>query len=448
VDIVAGLLDGTLHHLHRDQIMTHLLTHRSGNDDPHTDPGDDQAAHDGVTHNGVTRSGVTEDGPTYDAATERADAAGSGVIGDQVARPPGNGGDTGTAGDDQRVGVEVRVAASTLLGHDEQPGEIPGLGPVPACHARALVARQRHAHWRYTITDPAGRLEFDGLTRRRPTGLATRGPRGGIVELHLPAALLTELTSGDAGPVVARWTGVLADITRQYDERDRRDLDAHPDDRLPRAALRRHTQIRDRTCVGIGCRHRPARCDQDHTLDHHNGGPTVAADLGPTVPPRPHPQDTRRLDPPPADPRHLPLDQPARRPLLDQPAQRPLRDPARAHPAPATQPVHQTGRPLARRPGAAQPAEAHLVGTRPTTLIPARRTRTRRARHAAALLIPPRSVGVNGQLVLAIKYPSVSGHPFAYPVREVPPRVQDGAGRPERVRRRRYRRGPGRTEAR
>ena len=151
------------------------------------------------------------------------------------------------------------MALSTLLGHDDHPGEIPGLGPVPASHARAVVADQRRAEWRYAITDTDGRLLFDGLTRRRPTGLAATGPRGGIVELHIPAALLAELTSDarTAEPAVARWAGVLADIARQYGDRDQRDLDAHPGDRLPRAALRRHTQIRDRTCVGIGCRHRP-----------------------------------------------------------------------------------------------------------------------------------------------------------------------------------------------
>ena len=188
-----------------------------------------------------------------------------------------------STGDDQRVGIEVRVALSTLLGHDEHPGEIPGLGPVPASHARAVVARQHRAEWRYAITDDIGRPLFDGVTRRRPAGRTTTGPPGGIVELHVPAALLATLTNSgeDAGPGVARWAGLLADIARQYRERDRRDLDAHPDDRLPRAALRRHTQIRDRTCVGIGCRHRPARCDQDHTVDHRYGGPTVAADLAP-----------------------------------------------------------------------------------------------------------------------------------------------------------------------
>jgi len=250
VDILAGLLDGTLHHLSRDQIITHLLAHRSRNDDPTPKP-DHRTVHgDSVEHRVID-----------DRATD----------------------DTPIPGDDHRVGIEVRVALSTLLGHDEHPGEIPGLGPIPASHARAVVAEQRRAEWRFAITDDTGRLLFDGVTRRRPTGLAATGPRGGIVELHLPAALLTALTnsSDDAGPAVTRWADLLADIDRQYRERDRRDLDAHPDDRQPRAALRRHTQIRDRTCVGPGCRHRPVRCDQDHTVAYQVGGPTIAADLAP-----------------------------------------------------------------------------------------------------------------------------------------------------------------------
>lgn len=114
--------------------------------------------------------------------------------------------------------------------------------------------------------------------------LATLGPPGGIVELHIPADLLDRLTAGTEPPpgsTPRAWSGVLADIARQYAHRDRRDLDDHPHARLPRAGLRRHTQIRDRTCVGVGCRHRPQRCDQDHTIDHQHGGPTVAADLGP-----------------------------------------------------------------------------------------------------------------------------------------------------------------------
>ena len=265
VDVLAGLLDGSLHHLNRDQIIAHLLANRSGNDDPPGPSGDNQSVPDGTpddTPSDETRTPDTS--PASDA-------------------PPAHGRAAAATSDDQRVGVEIRVALSTLLGHDEHPGEIPGLGPVPAGHAREVVAGQHHAEWRYAVTDTAGRVLFDGATRRRPTGLAATGLRGGIVELHIPAALLTELTRTDRviEPTIARWASVLADIARRYADRDRRNLDANPDDRFPRAALRRHTQIRDRACVGVGCRHRPTRCDQDHTVEYQHGGRTVAADLGP-----------------------------------------------------------------------------------------------------------------------------------------------------------------------
>ena len=75
----------------------------------------------------------------------------------------------------------------------------------------------------------------------------------------------------------------IADQYRQHTEQDDPDaaLDTRPSARFPHAALRRHTEVRDRTCVGPGCRTAARRCDQDHTIDHHHGGPTVRADLGP-----------------------------------------------------------------------------------------------------------------------------------------------------------------------
>jgi hypothetical protein len=56
----------------------------------------------------------------------------------------------------------------TLLGRDDQPGEIAGWGPVPASVARTLTARARTGEWRYAILDGDGRLLFDGTTRHRP----------------------------------------------------------------------------------------------------------------------------------------------------------------------------------------------------------------------------------------------------------------------------------------
>ena len=197
VDVVAGLLDGSLHHLTREQIIAHLLTNRSTNDDG---------------------AGTTA---TADASSAGI-AAGGAAAGDGAA--DGAGGRAAERGEDHRVGVEVRVALSTLLGHDQHPGEIAGLGPVPAGHAREVVARQRRAEWRFAITDREGRLLFDGITRRRPLDASLCGPPGGIVELHIPAESLPGLVAETAGSLdfrIATWTAVVADIARHYTGRPR-----------------------------------------------------------------------------------------------------------------------------------------------------------------------------------------------------------------------------------
>ncbi|MDF3050464.1 MAG: hypothetical protein K0R87_2102 [Pseudonocardia sp.] len=96
------------------------------------------------------------------------------------------------------------LALSTLLGHDQHPGEIAGLGPIPAAHVREVVARQRRAEWRWALTDTQGQLLDDGTTRRRPTGMPTTGPPGGIVELHLTAHTLAALAQQAAGALDGR----------------------------------------------------------------------------------------------------------------------------------------------------------------------------------------------------------------------------------------------------
>jgi hypothetical protein len=52
------------------------------------------------------------------------------------------------------------------------------------------------------------------------------------------------------------------------------------EDRFPTTALRRHVQLRDRTCVGPGCRRPATHTDFDHTQDHQHGGPTTADNGG------------------------------------------------------------------------------------------------------------------------------------------------------------------------
>ena len=144
------------------------------------------------------------------------------------------GGRSMTPGFDMCHGLGVGL--STLLGHDQHPGEVAGLGPVPAGHAREVVARQRRAEWRYAITDREGRLLFDGITRRRPFDLTFAGPPGGIVELHIPAESLPGLVAETVGSLertVAAWTTVVADIARQYTDRDKRDPDSNGAVRCP-----------------------------------------------------------------------------------------------------------------------------------------------------------------------------------------------------------------------
>ena len=49
----------------------------------------------------------------------------------------------------------------------------------------------------------------------------------------------------------------------------------------PSAALRHLIKTRDRTCSYPGCRRAASKCDDDHTLPHHQGGRTCECNLSP-----------------------------------------------------------------------------------------------------------------------------------------------------------------------
>jgi Domain of unknown function (DUF222)/HNH endonuclease len=68
-----------------------------------------------------------------------------------------------------RGSVELVVPLATLMGTGDQPGEIPGRGPVLADVARQTAAYQPDAVWRFRVLDDTGRLVATGVTRRRPT---------------------------------------------------------------------------------------------------------------------------------------------------------------------------------------------------------------------------------------------------------------------------------------
>jgi hypothetical protein len=100
--------------------------------------------------------------------------------------------------------------------------------------------------------------------------------------VHIPAVLLDELI---ADPSRCRgWGAIVADIAAQHAKRAHHlvDLDAHPEARRPGTALRRHTQIRDRSCTFAGVCRRPARTTEiDHSRDRAHGGTTTRNNLGP-----------------------------------------------------------------------------------------------------------------------------------------------------------------------
>jgi hypothetical protein len=73
----------------------------------------------------------------------------------------------------RRPSIQVIVSLSTLLGLDEEPGDLTGYGPITAYTARALAADQSGT-WRRLVTDPVTSqlLDFGTTTYRPPQALA------------------------------------------------------------------------------------------------------------------------------------------------------------------------------------------------------------------------------------------------------------------------------------
>jgi hypothetical protein len=72
-----------------------------------------------------------------------------------------------------RPAIQVTVALSTLLGCDEQPGELARHAPIPAMLARHIAADPTGT-WHRLITDPTGRLLDYSTTTYRPSADLTR----------------------------------------------------------------------------------------------------------------------------------------------------------------------------------------------------------------------------------------------------------------------------------
>ncbi len=132
-----------------------------------------------VTAQGATASMTTRDpdragtpaAPADDTEPEPDDAGSQPDDADQefdappgvVERPPGR---AAPGIRIPKIRIDVTVALSTLMGLDELPAELAGLGPIPADQARALALG---GTWRRIVTDPLTGTVLDvGRTRYRP----------------------------------------------------------------------------------------------------------------------------------------------------------------------------------------------------------------------------------------------------------------------------------------
>jgi hypothetical protein len=99
-----------------------------------------------------------------DAALEASPAAAEGAATECAAAGDAVVDDVAWTAPTVRTVVHVTVAASTLLGLDDEPGELRGFGPIPASLARDLASAP-NVTWQRILTDPATGVATD-VSRR------------------------------------------------------------------------------------------------------------------------------------------------------------------------------------------------------------------------------------------------------------------------------------------
>ena len=224
------------------------------------------------------RDGSVVPGPGGGSGTFAARPAASGPAASEPAPAgPGPAG-PGPSGPGPAGSINLTMPLATWLGGSSEPGEAAGFGPLPADDARALadlIARQPGAHWCLTLTGRDGRAVAhgcalagppasgrDGRPRREP-----RSGRGGLAGKEDVAA-----RAGPPGGWALTVTVRPLAVGRCFHERESKGY-------RPAPSLRHLVNIRQRTCGFPGCRNPAARCDQDHTIPHGQGGRTCECNL-------------------------------------------------------------------------------------------------------------------------------------------------------------------------
>jgi hypothetical protein len=175
---------------------------------PDVDGADDRVGLDDFEPIGVATFGPDPDSDAGPAADTPATADRAEPTGDVCACG-------GVRPGDRRGAVDIQLKLSTLLCLDEDPGLIPGWGPVIADIARQVALDQEaNPTWLWSVTDNEGNLLHHGHTRRRPN-----------------------------------------------------------------ATEKAFVKARDVTCRAPGCRQPAMRCDDDHQQEAARGGPSHRRNL-------------------------------------------------------------------------------------------------------------------------------------------------------------------------
>lgn len=150
--------------------------------------------------------------------------------------------------------VNLTMPLASWLGGSSEPGEAAGFGPLLADDARALaslIAREPGSRWCLTLTGQGERAVAHGCALVGPAEAARDGPS----DRWALTVTIRPLAAGECSH-----------------ERESKGYQPAP-------SLRHLVNIRHRTCGFPGCRNPAARCDQDHTIPHDQGGRTCECNL-------------------------------------------------------------------------------------------------------------------------------------------------------------------------
>ena len=167
------------------------------------------------------------------------------------------------------VTVNVHAAMTSVLGLDEHPALIEGLGPIPAWLARTLVPDA--ALRRVAVNAATGiPLHLDALPRHRRRPPPDDPPGPGRQPPPPPDSTGPMSEQETAQRVQQQLLAMLRPVRLRDTTEPQHD---------PSTALRRLVQVRDLRCTGPGCPRTATACDLDHELEYARGGPTSEPNL-------------------------------------------------------------------------------------------------------------------------------------------------------------------------